>query len=135
MDLSIITVFKRVIVSAVVVIVMSFHVTAVQAHAQLVKTEPARRAVLDKAPTEVRLWFSEEIEGFYTTLTVLDADKTPVTEAKPHISDDPKLVVLPLPELPDGKYSVKFRVLSVDGHIVESSFNYTVRNKNKAQDK
>ena len=136
MDLSVIPVFKRVIVSAVVVIVMSFHVTPVQAHAQLVKTEPARRAVLDKAPTEVRLWFSEEIEGFYTTLSVLDADKTPVTEAKPHVvSDDPKLIVLPLPELPDGKYSVKFRVLSVDGHIVESSFNYTVRNKNKAQDK
>ena len=77
MDLSV--AFKQVIVSAVVVIIMSFYVTPVQAHAQLVKTEPARRAVLDKAPTEVRLWFSEEIEGFYTTLSVLDADKTPVT--------------------------------------------------------
>jgi hypothetical protein len=41
--------------------------------------------------------------------------------------------VLPLPELAPGKYSVKFRVLSVDGHVVDSSFDFTV--KGKAQNK
>jgi len=30
---------------------------------------------------------------------------------------------------------VKFRVLSVDGHIVDSSFDYTVKSKSKVQDK
>jgi len=78
----------------------------------------------------VRLWFNEELEGEYASLIVLDAEKHPVTEIKPQLAqDDPKSIVLPLPELTPGKYSVKFRVLSVDGHVVESSFDFTVKGK------
>ena len=124
----------KVIVCVAIILSMWAHTTPVLAHAQLLKAEPARRAVLDKAPTQVRLWFNEEIEGAYTTLSVLNANKKPVTDAKPRVvSDDPKSVVLSLPDLGPGKYSVKFRVLSVDGHVVNSSFDYTV--KSKAQDK
>lgn len=101
------------------------------AHAMLVKAEPARRAALTKAPSQVRLWFNEEIEKDYASLAVHDAAKTtPVTEAKPHVAaDDPKSIVLPLPELGAGKYTVKFRVLSVDGHVVDSSYDFTVKSK------
>ncbi len=130
------SVHVRVILSIAIVISMWAHAVPVLAHAQLVKAEPARRAVLDKAPTQVRLWFNEEIEGAYTSLSVLGANKKPVTDAKPQVvSDDPKSVVLPLPELKPGKYTVKFRVLSVDGHIVDESFNYKVKNKGTAQGK
>ena len=126
----------RVILSIAVILAMWAHATPVLAHAQLVKAEPARRAVLDKAPTQIRLWFNEEIEGAYTSLSVLGANKKPVTDAKPEVvSDDPKSVVLPLPDLKPGKYTVKFRVLSVDGHIVDESFNYKVKNKGTAQGK
>lgn len=126
----------RVVVSIAIALSMWGHATPVLAHAQLIKAEPARRAKLDKAPTQVRLWFNEEIEGAYTSLSVLDANQKPVTDAKPHIvSDDPKSVILSLPDLEPGKYSVKFRVLSVDGHIVDSSFDYTVKSKSKVQDK
>ena len=126
----------RVILSIAIILAMWAHAAPVLAHAQLVKAEPARRAVLDKAPTQVRLWFNEEIEGAYTSLSVLGANKKPVTDAKPEVvSDDPKSVVLPLPDLKPGKYTVKFRVLSVDGHIVDESFNYKVKNKGTAQGK
>ena len=105
-------------------------VPSASAHSMLVKAEPPRRAVLAKAPVHVRLWFNEEIEGDYASLVVLDPEKHPVTEAKPQLAqDDPKSIVLPLPELAPGKYSVKFRVLSVDGHVVESSFDFTVKGK------
>jgi copper resistance protein C len=104
------------------------------AHAMLVKAEPARRASLTVTPSQVRLWFNEEIEKDYASLTVLNADKAAVTEVKPHTaSDAPKAIVLPLPELAAGKYTVKFRVLSVDGHVVDSSYDFTV--KSKAQEK
>lgn len=124
----------RVMVSIAIVISMWAHATPVTAHAQLVKSEPARRAVLDKSPTQIRLWFNEEIEGAYTSLSVLGADNKPVSDAKSRVvSDDPKSIVLSLPDLKPGKYSVEFRVLSVDGHIVDSTFDYTV--KSKVQDK
>ncbi|MDO8437223.1 MAG: copper resistance protein CopC [Nitrosomonadaceae bacterium] len=109
---------------------LSLHATPVLAHAMLVKAEPARRAALVKAPAQVRLWFNEEVEKDYAALTVLDGDKRPMTEVTPQISaGDPKSIVLPLPELPPGKYTVKFRVLSVDGHVVDSFYDFTVKSK------
>jgi methionine-rich copper-binding protein CopC len=109
---------------------LSLHTPPVLAHAMLVKAEPARRAALVKAPAQVRLWFNEEVEKDYAALTVLDGNKHPLTEVIPQISaDDPKSIVLPLPELPPGKYTVKFRVLSVDGHVVDSSYEFTVKSK------
>ncbi len=118
--------FARVIL--IVAFALGAPVTSVFAHSMLVKAEPPRRAVLTKSPIQVRLWFNEKIEGDYASLVVLDAKKQPITDLKPTLaSDDPKSIILPLPELAPGKYSVKFRVLSVDGHVVESSFDFTVK--------
>ena len=121
---------KRVVVGAVMVLAMGVQVAPAMAHAALVKTEPPRRALLAKAPAEVRLWFNEDIESAYASLVVLDTGKNPVTEVTPHLApDDQKSLVLPLPELTPGKYSVKFRVLSLDGHVIQSSFDFTVKGK------
>jgi methionine-rich copper-binding protein CopC len=121
---------KLVVAGAGMAMMMCLHVAPALAHSMLVKAEPPRRAVLAKTPAQVRLWFNEELEGEYASLIVLDAEKHPVTEIKPQLAqDDPKSIVLPLPELTPGKYSVKFRVLSVDGHVVESSFDFTVKGK------
>ena len=119
---------KRVVVGAVMALAMGVQVAPAMAHAALVKTEPPRRALLAKAPAEVRLWFNEDIESAYASLVVLDTGKNPVTEVTPHLApDDQKSLVLPLPELTPGKYSVKFRVLSLDGHVIQSSFDLTVK--------
>jgi methionine-rich copper-binding protein CopC len=121
---------KYIVASTVMTMAMLMHVTPALAHSMLLKAEPPRRAVLTKAPSQVQLWFNEEIEGDYISLVVLDSEKHPVTEINPQLApDDPKSIVLPLPELTPGKYSVKFRVLSVDGHVVESHFDFTVKGK------
>ena len=123
---------KRLAGAGMLAMVMSvgLHSGTALAHAMLVKAEPARRAALTKAPSQVRLWFNEEIEKDYASLAVQDAAKATVTEIKPHVAaDDPKSIVLPLPELEAGKYTVKFRVLSVDGHVVDSSYDFTVKSK------
>jgi copper resistance protein C len=123
-------VLRNLVTSAAAMIVLSSTAPPALAHSMLVKAEPPRRAILAKAPVQVRLWFNEDIEGDYASLTVLDTDKHPVTDAKPVLAtDDPKSIVLPLPELAPGKYSVKFRVLSVDGHVVDSTFDFTVKSK------
>jgi methionine-rich copper-binding protein CopC len=136
MESLMVSALKRVLTGGALVVVMavSLQSAPVLAHAMLVKAEPARRASLTVTPAQVRLWFNEEVEKDYAALTVLNADKVPVTEVKPHTApDDPKAIVLPLPELASGKYTVKFRVLSVDGHVVDSSYDFTV--KSKAQQK
>ena len=120
----------HVVAGAAMAIAMCVHAAPALAHSMLVKAEPPRRAVLTTAPAQVQLWFNEEIEGDYASLVVLNAEKHPVTEIKPQLApDDRKSIILPLPELTPGKYSVKFRVLSVDGHVVESYFDFTVKGK------
>ena len=121
---------KRLAGMLAIIMSVGLHSGTALAHAMFVKAEPARRAALTKAPSQVRLWFNEEIEKDYASLAVQDAAKATVTEIKPHVAaDDPKSIVLPLPELEAGKYTVKFRVLSVDGHVVDSSYDFTVKSK------
>ena len=99
-------------------------------HAVLVKSAPARRAILSKPPTRVQLWFNERLEAQFSQLSVWNAEGRQVDIQDIHIApDDPKRLSVGLAELAPGTYTVKFRVLSVDGHIVESEFPFTVRGR------
>jgi len=101
---------------------------AAGAHSQLVRSQPGRGAVVARAPERVRLWFSERLEPAYSTLSVwseagarVDAGDAAVDAA------DPAVLSVGTPNLVPGRYTVRYRVLSVDGHIVESSFAFTVK--------
>jgi hypothetical protein len=99
-------------------------------HAVLVKSSPARRAMLSKPPTSVQLWFNERLEAQFSQLSVWDAEGRQVDRQDPHVApDDPKRLAVGLAELAPGTYTVRFRVLSVDGHIVENEFPFTVRDR------
>lgn len=100
------------------------------AHALLDKSEPARRATLSKPPAAVRLWFNERLEPSFSSLDVLDAAGRPVTTEAARVSaQDSKLLELALPALAPGTYTVRYKVLSVDGHTVKASFPFTVKGR------
>ena len=99
-------------------------------HAYLVKSSPARRAVLSSSPTRVVLWFNERLEAQFCQLSVWNNEGGQVDGSDIQVGpDDPKKISVGIPTLPAGTYSVKFRVLSVDGHIVEAEFPFTVRSR------
>ena len=98
------------------------------AHAYLVKSMPARRAVLFKAPARIQLWFNERLEPRFSSLLVSEAGGKQVDLGDVEVAaDDPKQLSVGLRSLPAGAYNVKFRVLSVDGHVVEDQFPFTIR--------
>ena len=98
------------------------------AHALLVRSSPPKRAVLRDSPKQVELWFNERLEPAFATLTVSDGAGTAVGTGPAVVSgEDRKRLTLALPALPPGTYTVRFRVLSVDGHVAEDSFPITVR--------
>lgn len=98
------------------------------AHAFLVKSAPAGRATLAHAPDRVQLWFNERLEPAYSSLSVWDAAGAQVDGRNGAVSaDDPRRLDLPLPPLGPGRYVVRFRVLSVDGHVVESTVPFTIK--------
>jgi methionine-rich copper-binding protein CopC len=101
---------------------------AVWAHAYLVKSVPAQRAVLYRAPARIQLWFNERLESGFSSLSIRDADGKQIEIGKSEVTaDDPKQLSATIKPLPAGRYFVKFRVLSVDGHIAEDQFPFTIR--------
>jgi methionine-rich copper-binding protein CopC len=99
-------------------------------HAYLVKSSPARRAVLSGAPARVVLWFNERLEAQFSQASVWNTAGQQVDGGDVQVGpDDGKKLSVAIPTLPGGTYTVKYRVLSVDGHIVESQFPFTVRSQ------
>jgi methionine-rich copper-binding protein CopC len=99
-------------------------------HAYLVKSSPARRAVLSTPPTRVILWFNERLEAQFSQLSIWNAEGQQVDEQDIEVGpDDSKRLAVGIPTLPPGSYTVKYRVLSVDGHVVEAEFPFTIRSR------
>ena len=98
------------------------------AHAVLTGSDPPRHAVLTQPPAQIRLWFSERIEPDYSTISVFDADgrRVPTSRAAAATADD-KTLILDLPPLVPGLYTVQYRANSIDGHIVESKYQFLLK--------
>ena len=102
--------------------------TPALAHAYLVKSVPAQRAALFHAPAKIQLWFNERLEPRYSSFTLSDGAGNPVEIGKAEVtSHDPKQLAVSIKALPAGRYVIKYRVLSVDGHVVQDQFPFTVR--------
>jgi copper resistance protein C len=98
-----------------------------EAHAALVSSVPAARATVTAPPPRVVLTFNERLEPAYARVSVWDALAVQV-DLKDSAVDpgNPRIVGVSLPPLAPGRYMVRYRVLSVDGHLVEAAFPFTV---------
>lgn len=97
------------------------------AHPEIVRTEPAADAQLTTAPTEIRIIFNESVEGAFSDLQLFDAQgqRADVGGAA-LVPDDPTQLVLPLPTLGPGIYTVVWQTVGSDGHKVIGNFVFTV---------
>ena len=119
---------RRGLVSAALALASAILPSVTLAHAVLVRSQPGRGATVARAPDRVLLWFSERIEPAYAKLSVWSEAGTQVNAGDAAVdSNDPALLSVSTPNLGPGRYTVRFRVLSVDGHVVESSFAFTVK--------
>ena len=97
-------------------------------HASLVRSSPAARATLTRSPERVDVWFNERIEPKFSRVSVLDHQGQAVDTGEMAIGpDDARKLSVRVRPLRPGVYTVRFRVLSVDSHVVEGQFQFTVR--------
>lgn len=103
-------------------------VATASAHAQLVTSSPGAGQVVAEAPEEMRLSFSEPIEPGYTSADVSGRGGSPVvTRMGAPDPADAEVLVVPLPPLDDGAYTVVWRTLSAtDGHVISGFFVFGV---------
>ncbi len=93
------------------------------AHAALIKAEPADGAVLEQAPTQFSLTFSEPVAPL--VLTLVRPDGTPVALTSFRLSDQTVAIDNPQ-KLGAGTHVLSWRVISEDGHPVGGSVLFSV---------
>lgn len=100
-----------------------------EAHAILLRSDPAKDAVLIAAPDQVRMWFSEDLNPTFSTAIVVNASNQRVDVRDAHVAPgDTKGMDLHLrPNLPPAAYVVIWRTQSADdGHVLRGSFIFSV---------
>ncbi|MEU1514947.1 copper resistance CopC family protein [Streptomyces sp. NPDC005811] len=96
------------------------------AHTELGTTSPKADATLAAPPAHVTLTFTDPMTQKYAKVAVTAADGT--SAASGAVEVDGSTVTLPLTaDVPSGRYTVGYRVVSADGHPVSGSYTFTVR--------
>jgi len=98
-------------------------------HMRLLKSTPAADAVLPASPDAIRLWFSEAVDPKGSTVTVKGADGAVVALAPlSRAGDKDAPLVAPLGKpVGAGAYTVTWKGMSRDGHVVNGTFTFKVR--------
>jgi methionine-rich copper-binding protein CopC len=97
------------------------------AHAQLLEATPAAGAKVSGSPEQVRLRFNEPIDAEFDPVKVFNSSGKRVDQDDAHVSAaDARVLVADLNPLPKGNYEVEWRATSVDGHVVNGKYSFTV---------
>ncbi|HEX2070795.1 MAG TPA: copper resistance protein CopC [Thermoleophilaceae bacterium] len=96
------------------------------AHVVVEETQPPRGAALDRQPQRVAVTFDEPVESSFGALRVFDASGERVDAGDVERPADDTLAVTLDAGLPDGAYTVTYRVVSVDAHPVAGGYSFTV---------
>src|SRR6266571_959407 len=100
-----------------------------EAHAILLRSDPAKDAVLHVAPDQVRMWFSEALNPAFSTAVVVNGANQRVDNRDAQVApgDASEIDVTLQPNLPPAVYVVVWRTDSNDdGHVLTGSFLFTV---------
>lgn len=122
--------FLRLAVSlfAVAVLVI-FSTTPVEAHADYERSDPAKDTAVTAAPQQVTVTFTQLLDPANSSLTVVDAAGTTVSQGTATVlANDGKVMQVALrSNLGPGAYTVRWETLSTeDGEDASGEFSFTV---------
>src|SRR5919204_770602 len=102
-------------------------VVTADAHSTLERSEPRAGSRLKTAPVEIKLWFTEKLEPAFSSARVQTTTGQRVDHADGRVDDtDPTLVRVGVGPLTPGTYQVRWRVLSIDGHVTDGAFSFRI---------
>jgi methionine-rich copper-binding protein CopC len=105
-----------------------------QAHARLVRSNPPSKAEMAQAPESVELWFNELLDDGFNSVEVFAAGEPDAKQRTNLVKGKAKLdpkdrthLIVQMPRLSPGEYTVEWRVLSRDGHSAPGRFTFRVK--------
>ncbi|MFJ4690837.1 copper resistance CopC/CopD family protein [Streptomyces sp. NPDC088766] len=96
------------------------------AHAALTGSDPAQGTVVEKAPAQVSLTFSEQVSTGAGSVRVLDPKGRRVDTGEPSAVGGTTYAVRLHSGLPDGTYTVTYQVVSADSHPVAGAYTFSI---------
>jgi len=98
------------------------------AHAFLDHAEPKVGAVVTQSPTQIKVWFTQELEPAFSAISVTDSNGNDVDKKDSHVDDKDKTeLIVSLGALGPGTYKVSWHVVSVDTHKTQGDFKFIVK--------
>ena len=99
-----------------------------EAHANIVRSEPAANSTLDTSPDRITIWFTEPMEAGFSEIQVLNSAGARVDNDDSTVdANDLTIMSVSLSPLTNGTYTVAWRNLStIDGHTLRGSFIFSV---------
>jgi copper resistance protein C len=98
------------------------------AHAIMVKSQPVIDSTVAESPKQVDVWFNDKVGSEYKALAVIDSTGKRVDnkDAAQETFDQSHLYTT-VTDLPPDTYTVRYRVVSLDTHIVTGKFKFTIK--------
>ena len=119
---------KTAILLACALLMLAVRPQPSEAHANLLRSQPAANSTLDAPPDRVVIWFTETLEPAYSHIQVLDSAGMRVDDGESVVdANDTTVMSVGLPPLPNGTYTAAWRSVStIDGHALRGAFVFSV---------
>ena len=119
---------RRVVPFVIAVLGVIASAVRMEAHAFLVRAEPRVGSKVNKAPAEVRVWFSETFRANASSIQVFDVSGKQVDKRDTHPdgANHAILCISLIPALTSGTYKVVWRVTSMDTHVTGGDFHFQI---------
>jgi copper resistance protein C len=102
------------------------------AHAFLDHADPKVGSTVTNSPPIIKIWFTQQLEPVFSSIEVQDAQGKQVDKKDMRLDDkDKTLLIVSVPKLPDGTYTVIWHAVSVDTHRTQGRFKFTVKTAQK----
>ena len=113
---------------ALIFFILALQIEPVQAHANLLRSQPGSNESVDVAPNRIIIWFTEPVEPNFSTIRVFNHRGDSVDLGKTVVdNNDTTILSVEVIPLNTGTYTVAWRNLStIDGHIVRGSYVFAV---------
>lgn len=107
---------------ALILLLLCLSALEAQAHGYIVRAIPADRSALDRPPTRLQYWFSEDLEPRFSEIHLRDQVGAVIASGGVDEANQALLTLRVPAGLPDGAYVVELRpAFASDGHVIAES--------------
>ena len=118
---------KRLAVILILIPALAFSASNAEAHADLLRSQPANGETLKESPKAIELTFKKEMQAVsMNSIAVTDTDGRRVDKNAVVLVGNGKLMRVELEQLNSGAYTVEWKGLSADDHTIKGAFTFKI---------